>query len=136
MAKKLGARTTYADTAVRHRGKAICQASRLRSGGFNNVRPRLPDGSKLRVLMRFAQLMSKLPFLLCALVLQGACATPQQEHPIVGMAAFDFNCPKEQLRYTQISRESWGVSGCGQRARYVQICEGRGFARRCQWVAN
>jgi hypothetical protein len=55
-----------------------------------------------------------------------SCATspaPKKEHPVVGMAAFDLNCPKEQVSIQVIEREIWGATGCGQRARYIRVCQ-------------
>ena len=54
-----------------------------------------------------------------------SCATTsrKREHPVVGMAAFDLNCPKEQVSIQVIEREIWGATGCGQRARYIHVCQ-------------
>jgi hypothetical protein len=70
-----------------------------------------------------------------------ACATGQpKEHPVVRMAMFDLNCPREQLSYTKIDDGTWGVVGCGQRRKYVRICRtvGEGILAqdKCRWVAN
>jgi hypothetical protein len=76
----------------------------------------------------------------CALVTSG-CATPRTtEHPIVRMAQFDLNCPRESLSYTQIDDDTWGVVGCGRRTKYVRLCRqvGQGIfiEDHCRWVAN
>jgi hypothetical protein len=45
-------------------------------------------------------------------------------------AAFDLNCPKDQLQTTELgSMATQGVSGCGRRATYVQAATG-------QWIMN
>jgi hypothetical protein len=58
-------------------------------------------------------------------LLATSCATssPKREHPVLGMAAFDLNCPKEQISIQVIEREIWGATGCGQRARYIRVCQ-------------
>ena len=74
--------------------------------------------------------------------LLGGCATASNEvHPVVSMAAFDLNCPRAKLRYTQINDDTWGVDGCGQRAKYIRACRQvrdplLGWNDRCQWVRN
>jgi hypothetical protein len=76
-----------------------------------------------------------------SMVLLAACAEEKPaQHPIVGMAQFDLNCPREQLRYFQIDSGTWGVDGCGQRTKYVQICRQVGYGLfthdECRWVRN
>jgi hypothetical protein len=75
-----------------------------------------------------------------------AVACGQREpavHPVVRMAPFDLNCPREQVRYFQLDDETWGVRGCGRQAKYVKICRttstmwGPGFdSEECRWVQN
>lgn len=73
-------------------------------------------------------------------LLASACATPQRvEHPVVRMASFDLKCPKDQLGFMEIDEKTWGVEGCGKRARYVEICQRSGMYglnQECQWIAN
>jgi hypothetical protein len=78
-----------------------------------------------------------------AALLTGACATsppPKKEHAIVKMAAFDLNCPKEQLSFQEIDSGTWGVVGCGRRTKYVRICRQLGSgvyeSSECRWVQN
>jgi hypothetical protein len=56
------------------------------------------------------------------------------------MAAFDLQCPKAQLSYTQIDRGTWGVTGCGKQTKYVRLCRqvGSGWMIEddCRWVQN
>ncbi len=71
-----------------------------------------------------------------------ACEYPDKpaEHPIVGMAVFDLNCPRGQLRYFPINDDTVGVEGCGQRTKYVRICSHWGVGLMtgtdCRWVRN
>ncbi len=71
------------------------------------------------------------------------CQTPETkppEHPVVRMAPFDLECPKEKLSYHQLDENTWGVIGCERRTKYVRICRqvGQGFftSDECQWVKN
>jgi hypothetical protein len=93
-------------------------------------------------------LMHPFRFLLCLLAtvvfLFESCATSrprkQQEDPLIRMAAFDLDCPKEQLTFQRLGRGVFGVSGCGQRAKYVLVCRevrsGVFEDSECQWVQN
>jgi hypothetical protein len=76
--------------------------------------------------------------LLGTVALLSSCAAPQRkEHPIVNLAVFDLNCPKAQLTYAQIDEKNWGVAGCGQRVRYVEMCRRNQYnLEECQWVSN
>ena len=79
-------------------------------------------------------------FAVCLLA-AGACATaPEEEHPIVRMAVFDLNCPRDKLSFTRISEDAVGASGCGRRIKYVRLCReayvGRFADEECQWVSN
>jgi hypothetical protein len=75
------------------------------------------------------------------MMVTGACAeTQRREHPIVRMAEFDLNCPKNQLSFTQIDAGTWGAVGCGKRTKYVRLCRQVGTGvfveDECRWVAN
>ena len=64
-----------------------------------------------------------LVFLLGALLVEG-CAWGARyraalDEQLLTRASFDFDCPKEQLKVTQLSPTQSGVDGCGQRATYV-----------------
>jgi hypothetical protein len=39
-------------------------------------------------------------------------------------AAFDLNCPKDQIQTVELSEGVVGVTGCGQRATYVRTGNG------------
>ncbi len=71
----------------------------------------------------------------------GACANrPKADHPIVRMAEFDLSCPKKQLLYSHIDDNTWGVVGCGRRAKYVRVCRqvwhGLLLEDECRWIQN
>lgn len=49
-------------------------------------------------------------------------------------AAYDMQCPEEQLELTKLSRTVYGVRGCGRQGTY--ICRTRD-AKNCEdWVLN
>jgi hypothetical protein len=53
-------------------------------------------------------------------------------------AAFDFDCPKSQIKTVTIDDRTKGVSGCDHRATYVQTCARHyeSFDSDCTWVMN
>jgi hypothetical protein len=69
-----------------------------------------------------------------ALLLIAACGATSQQ--LVRRASFDLNCPQEQISVHQIDRRTRGARGCGQRAVYIQSCQGGGTAAACTWVLN
>jgi len=76
-----------------------------------------------------------------AALLTAACATTTPtEHPIERMGEFDLNCPKKKLSFTEIDSDTWGVTGCGRRIKYVRVCRQTGVGvfveDECRWVAN
>ena len=70
----------------------------------------------------------------------GGEPTKMVEHPVVRMAPFDLNCPRESLSYTPIDSGTWGVTGCGRRTKYVKLCRQVGVGMLahddCRWVQN
>jgi hypothetical protein len=85
--------------------------------------------------------MSHLAVAVGVLLLCVACESEKPaEHPIVRMAPFDLDCPKEQLSYTHLDEGTWGVTGCGRRTKYVRICREVGYGMFahdvCRWVQN
>ena len=49
-------------------------------------------------------------------------------------AAYDLQCPQEQLQLTKLGKSSYGVDGCGRRATYV--CR-KPDSKNCEdWVLN
>ncbi len=63
--------------------------------------------------------------LVLMLVLSSACAVTGVRYDQImtekvgKQAAFDLDCPREQLTVTKIDRASFGASGCGKRASYL-----------------
>ena len=51
-------------------------------------------------------------------------------------AAFDLNCPEQTVKVVELDERTRGVSGCGQRATYVENCEVRPYHRACSWILN
>ena len=47
-------------------------------------------------------------------------------------ASFDLDCPKSKLQLKKLDSRTAGVRGCGQRATYVEVCDGAS----CTWVLN
>lgn len=47
----------------------------------------------------------------------------------IDRAAFEMDCPKEQLKITELGNASVGVSGCGKKQVYVDVL-------RQGWVLN
>ncbi len=70
-----------------------------------------------------------------------ACSSGATHQQLRDRAAFDFDCPDEQLEVHEIDDRTIGVRGCGSRATYVEdceTCEAMGnFSRcNCTWVLN
>lgn len=51
-------------------------------------------------------------------------------------AAFDFQCPKGDIKTVTIDDDTKGVTGCGQRATYVHMCPNRYSQDDCRWILN
>jgi hypothetical protein len=52
-------------------------------------------------------------------------------------AAFDLNCPVDQLQIVPIDQRTQGVRGCGRQAAYVENCASPDRkARTCTWIMN
>lgn len=69
------------------------------------------------------------------------CHAPEPaRHPVARVAPFDLDCPREQLSYTQIDDKTWGVTGCGRRAKYIEVCRPLDMDAltedRCRWIRN
>lgn len=64
-----------------------------------------------------------------------ASANPDQ---LKARSAFDLNCPQNPIQTTPIDERTMGVTGCGQRAVYVESCDGdkASLATKCTWVLN
>jgi hypothetical protein len=67
-----------------------------------------------------------------------ACATPHPKGPnaFARRAAFDFDCPAEQLDFVPIKKSeprTYGVKGCNKRATYSEVCS---YNHGCLWVMD
>ncbi|SRR5579883_1657866 len=54
-------------------------------------------------------------------------------------AAFDMDCPEDELHTVKIDDRTRGVAGCNQRLTYVMSCDrvgGWGAKDNCTWVLN
>ncbi|HKY38281.1 MAG TPA: hypothetical protein VJN18_20200 [Polyangiaceae bacterium] len=53
-------------------------------------------------------------------------------------AAFDLSCPASKVSIVELDSATRGVTGCGQRATYVERCDAPpdNMARSCTWVLN
>jgi hypothetical protein len=71
----------------------------------------------------------------CVLLL---CACVPTEDQLRTRAAFDMQCPGDQLQVVALDAQIRGVSGCGQRRTYVTVCNGQpGYlGTTCNWVAD
>ncbi|HEX3763787.1 MAG TPA: hypothetical protein VHW23_34060 [Kofleriaceae bacterium] len=49
----------------------------------------------------------------------GCAAAQLHRDTLDSRASFDFRCPPEQLKITEIDLHTAGVEGCGQRATYI-----------------
>lgn len=66
-------------------------------------------------------------------VLGGACHATEAQ--LRSRAAFDLNCPEDQLQITKIDMRTRGVRACGQQATYIESCAGADGSK-CTWVLN
>lgn len=82
--------------------------------------------------------------LLCALGLgvswtSSACRSPEPaKHPVVEMAQYDLDCPREAIEYDQTSERTIGASGCGRETKYIRHCQPmrHGYTEECTWVED
>lgn len=75
----------------------------------------------------------------CCVVIVAGCSTLAGRLELLkNRAAFDMDCPKEQLQLTDLGgQNTYGVSGCGKRATYVgNNCRGSAAKSYCQWLLN
>ncbi len=65
-----------------------------------------------------------------------ACAASDEQ--LRARAAFDLQCKQGAIRIVEIDDRTRGVTGCGQRATYVESCNGSvgSLAGDCTWVLN
>jgi hypothetical protein len=51
-------------------------------------------------------------------------------------ATFDLECPSPQVQVHELGDRVRGVTGCGRRLAYVEVCETRPDGTHCAWVIN
>jgi hypothetical protein len=74
------------------------------------------------------------PLLLLA-ALGSGCAAPIEG--LVARAQFDLSCPEADLRIVTLDSKTRGVTGCGRKATYLEVCDMTGWGpMNCRWVAN
>jgi hypothetical protein len=85
----------------------------------------------------------RLSIAVLALALLAACEQgpgKEAKHPVVKMAMFDLDCQESELHFKRIDEDTWGVRGCGHRAKYVRLCRQKAFGiavqDECRWVQN
>jgi hypothetical protein len=86
--------------------------------------------------MRIARRLAIAPVLMIGPFGCNESATLEQ---LRARAAYDLDCPASKIRTTEIDERTRGVSGCGQRATYVEACDrvGQyGIRTDCTWVQN
>lgn len=71
--------------------------------------------------------------LLAAPASLAACHATEKQ--LRARAAFDLNCPEDQIQITKIDFRTRGVRACGEQATYVEACQGSGQSS-CTWVLN
>jgi hypothetical protein len=70
----------------------------------------------------------------CLMALAGCGASLEQLH---SRAAFDLNCPLDQIQVVVIDNRTRGVRGCGRQVTYVESCtDPARAANTCTWVMN
>jgi hypothetical protein len=78
-----------------------------------------------------------------ALFLLSVAACGASAEGLVTRAAFDLDCPQDSLHVVELDSHVRGVTGCGQRATYVESCNGGHgegamaiMTEDCKWVLN
>ena len=78
--------------------------------------------------------MFRMLLVVIPLALLGCGATNQQ---LQARAAFDLQCPPEQVGVVEIDSRTRGAQGCGRKATYIEDCQPRPFQpMECTWVMN
>jgi|SoiMethySBSTD1v2_1073268.scaffolds.fasta_scaffold39914_3 hypothetical protein len=80
--------------------------------------------------------MRRLGFWFGVTAIEIGCATPRAASPrlLEQRAAFDLGCQPAALTVYVFDERTRAVTGCGQRATYVEDCRAPG--RACTWVAD
>lgn len=69
------------------------------------------------------------------LSLASGCGAPVEN--LVTRAQFDLDCPERELRVHTLDDKTRGVTGCGKRATYIEMCDMTGMGPiNCRWVLN
>jgi hypothetical protein len=71
--------------------------------------------------------------------LLSACDDAATLEQLRARAAYDLDCPQSKIKTVELDERTRGVSGCGQRATYVEACDrvGQyGVKSDCTWVMN
>lgn len=72
--------------------------------------------------------------LACSLFVSGCAASLEN---LVARAQFDLDCPEKDLRVVPLDSKTRGVTGCGKRATYLEVCDLTGWGpMNCRWVLN
>jgi hypothetical protein len=73
-------------------------------------------------------------FAVLPLALVGCGASDQQ---LRARAAFDLQCPQEQVGVVEVDNRTKGAQGCGRQALYIEDCQPRPFqGMQCTWIMN
>lgn len=78
--------------------------------------------------------MTKKALVIGSMLMVAGCGATQDQ--LIRRATFDLQCPQQNLSVVQIDSRTRGVSGCGQKAVYVESCTGPGNNTDCTWVLN
>jgi hypothetical protein len=69
----------------------------------------------------------------------GCSTVPARVNLLKERAAFDLQCPKEQIETTDLGGgKTYGVRGCGKQVTYVAgySCKNSAALKYCKWVMN
>lgn len=85
----------------------------------------------------FPRVLRGLSLIFLPMATMGASCGAQQSD-LTRRASFDLNCPEAQLQTVDLGSGTQGVEGCGQKATYVEKCDGQPghFGTTCGWVLN
>lgn len=78
------------------------------------------------------------PLLVAGALCGLAACTPKgaSVDQLMSRATFDFDCPRPELQIHELGDMARGVTGCGRRLTYVEVCENRVDGMHCTWVIN
>lgn len=65
------------------------------------------------------------------------CASASEDQ-LRARAAYDMECKQDRLYIIELDDRTRGVQGCGQKATYVESCDGvrSNLLTECTWVLN